>query len=221
MPNNFASAQELVTIEEIKNDTVIVKGGGLRQVLIVGGVNFSLKSETEQNIITAAYQNFLNSIDFPLQIIIHSRKLNIEKYLATLDDYKRDEASPLLQDQIAEYREFVSKFVSDNAIMAKTFLVVVPWSSFALPTKSSFLGFLPFMKKDNKAEEARAAEETQAHFEKDLAQLKQRVSRVAEGLAAIGLEVMALNNEQLVELFYNFYNPEAVEKEELHTSQNN
>ncbi len=78
------SSLDLVDIKEIREKTVIVKDGSFRQIIMVGGVNFSLKSDEEQTIITQAYQTFLNSIDFPLQILIHSRKVNIHQYLQTL-----------------------------------------------------------------------------------------------------------------------------------------
>jgi type IV secretory pathway VirB4 component len=214
MPPNLSNAQDLVAIEAIRDDTVVMKGGSLRQVLMVGGVNFSLKSETEQNIITQTYQNFLNSIDFPLEIIVHSRKINIERYLASLDERRAQEPSPLLQSQIAEYSEFIKKFVSENEIMAKTFLVVVPFSAVSLPRAESFARFNPFRKKTAAAEE-RAHQATEADFAHNVGQLKQRVARVQEGLLAIGLETKILGNQELVELFYNFYNPETVEKERL------
>ena len=77
---DFGNSLDLVNIKEIRDDTVILKDGGMRQIIMVGGVNFALKSETEQNIMTQAYQTFLNGIDFPLQIVVHSRKVNIDKY---------------------------------------------------------------------------------------------------------------------------------------------
>jgi type IV secretory pathway VirB4 component len=211
MPKNFANAQDLVTIEEIKDNTVVLKSGELRQVLMVGGVNFSLKSESEQNIITSGYQNFLNSLSFPIQIIIHSRKINAEKYLRALDDRRAQEGSALLQDQIGEYQEFIRSFVKENAIMAKTFFVVVPFAPVVLPSKDTMLGFLPFFKKTGPDAAADAARES--NFKEELQQLSQRVSQVTDGLVQIGLDVVLLNDEQLVELFYNFYNPESTEKQ--------
>src|SRR5207249_1905334 len=101
---------------------------------MVGGVNFALKSELEKNIITQGYQNFLNSIDFPLQIVIHSRKVNIDKYIAGLAARKESEESPLLRNQIDEYAEFIKGFVEKNAIMEKSFLVVVPFYPTATAT---------------------------------------------------------------------------------------
>ena len=129
MPKDFANSQDLVFLDEVRDSTIVLKDGTMRQVVMVSGINFSLKSEGEQSAITAGYQNFLNSLDFPIQIIIHSRKINIEKYLSDMDARMREEQSPLLQNQISEYREFVRKFVEENAIMGKSFLVVVPYAA--------------------------------------------------------------------------------------------
>jgi type IV secretory pathway VirB4 component len=215
MPKNFANTQDLVNIEEIKEDAVISKNGALCQIVMVGGINFSLKSEMEQNLITQAYQNFLNGIDFQMQVVIHSRKINIEKYLQSLKEFEAHEISPLLKNQAREYREFIRGFVEKNAIMEKTFLVVVPFYPLALPSKESITKFLPFFKKTDKAAEEKAKQEANTGFQENLAQLKQRVSQVVDGLLAIGLEAQPLNTEQLIELFYNFYNPETIEKENL------
>ncbi len=224
MPKNFGNTQDLVDIKEIREGTVLMKNGGLRQIIMVSGVNFALKSETEQNLITGSYQNFLNGIDFPLQIVVHSRKVNIEKYLEGLARRSADEPSPLLQNQAEEYQEFIRGFVQKNAIMEKTFLVIVPFYPIVVPTKESVGGFLPSLpftgpKKVNREREAKAREATDAHFYENLQQLKQRVSQVVEGLFSMGLEAVILNDEQLIELFYNFYNPETVEKEGINLPQ--
>lgn len=211
---DLGNTQDLVAIEEIKDDTVLLKDGNLRQVIMVGGINFALKSEMEQNIITGGYQNFLNSLDFPAQIVIHSRKVNIEKYLEGLAAYQTREASPILQNQAEEYREFIRSFVQKNAIMEKIFLVVVPFAPLSLPGKEAVRKALPFFgrgKKDEAAEE-KAREESARNFSENVSQLKQRVNQVLEGLTGIGLEAAVLNNEQLIELFYNFYNPETIER---------
>ena len=218
MPSkNFANAQDLVSVKEIRGNTVVLKDGSLRQILMVGGMNFSLKSDAEQDLITQAYQNFLNGIDFPLQIIIHSRKINIEKYLDSLRAYEDHGESSLLHNQMEEYREFIRGFVAKNPIMEKTFLVVVPFfplSISAVGSTSALSKYLPFFKKNKEAEE-KAKEEAEAHFNESLTQLKQRVSQVMEGIFSVGSEAVVLGNEQLVELFYNFYNPESIERENI------
>ncbi len=211
--NNLGNTQDLVAIEEIKDGTLVLKDGSLRQIIMVGGTNFALKSETEQNIITQAYQNFLNSLDFPAQIVVHSRKVNIEKYLEGLAEYQTRETSPILQNQAEEYRDFIRGFVQKNAIMEKVFLFVIPFVPLSLPSKETMSRALPFLGgKKTKEEEAKSREEVLRHFDEELLQLKQRVSQILEGLSGIGLEAAVLNNEQLIELFYNFYNPESIER---------
>jgi type IV secretory pathway VirB4 component len=213
MANNFANAQDLVAVEDIVDGTVFLKSGALRQIAMVGGINFSLKSQGEQNVITQAYQNFLNGLNFPLQIIIHSRKINIAGYLETLEARKDGEAAPLLQSQISEYQEFIKGFVHDNAIMAKTFFVVIPFSPVSVPSKGMFMKLLPFG--DKKKEADRAAQAKTTSRAESVSQLKQRTAQVVEGLAALGLEAVVLADEALVELFYNFYNPETTEKKDV------
>lgn len=211
---------DLVDIKEIRQNTVIVKDSSLRQVIMVGGVNFSLKSETEQNIITQGYQTFLNSIDFPLQILIHSRKVNIEKYIESLRARKEEEQSPILQNQIEEYSKFIEGFVEKNAIMEKVFLVVVSFYPMSvLPSAQKVSGLIPAgipfigKKKEDPAAAARREEEAAKMFDENLAQLNQRTTQVTSGLLNIGLEATVLDNEQLIELFYNFYNPQTIERQ--------
>ncbi len=216
----LSNTQDLVAIEEIHDNTVILKNGAMRQVLMVGGMNTALKSEEELNLITTSYQNFLNSLDFSLQIIVHSRKVNIEKYLSSLEERRRLEQSAILQSQISEYKEFIAGFVRENDIMEKTFLVVVPFSPSGLAGVASASGIaklFPFFGSKSGAKEAKAKEgaEKEASFKESLGQLNQRVNQIVEGLRAIDLEAAVLGDEALIELFYNFYNPETVERENL------
>jgi len=207
---------DLVDIKEIKEKTVVVKDGSLRQIIMVGGVNFSLKSDTEQNIITQGYQTFLNSIDFPLQIVIHSRKVNIDKYIESLMQRKQVEPSPILQNQIEEYTKFVKGFVEQNAIMEKIFLVVVSFYPLSgIQGVKQVSSMIPFFGKKKVATTEAAAQRTEEEakmFSENVAQLNQRAAQITSGLLNIGLEVTVLDDEQLVELFYNFYNPQTVER---------
>ncbi len=212
MPTGFGNSQDLVAIKEIREGTVILKDGGLRQIVMVSGMNFALKSTVEQEIITNAYQNFLNSVDFPLQIIVHSRKINIEKYLSTLAEWSDRETSPILKSQGSEYQEFIRGFVQKNAIMEKTFLIVVPFVPITLPSMDTVSNYMPFLKNKKKQE---ASETEKLGFAESVAQLKQRVGQIIEGLATIGLDALVLNDAQLIELFYNFYNPETIERENI------
>jgi len=213
-------SQEFVDVKEIKEGAVILKNGGLRQVVMVSGINFDLKSEEEQEAIIGSYQSFLNSLDFSLQIFIHSRKINVDKYIDGLSQLEVKEANPLLRSQIAEYREFIRTLVSENVIMHKSFFAVIPYNPVKLPTsgkkaKKKLLSFLS--KRKNKKEERDL--EQDPNFQEYLSQLTQRAEQVISGLNQIGLRAVALNHEETTELFYNLYNPEAIEKKGLEISK--
>lgn len=222
---NAGSSLDLVDIKEIRGNVVIVKDGSLRQVVMVAGVNFALKSDAEQTLIIQAYQNFLNSIDFPLQIIVHSRKVNIDVYIEGLTRRKESEPSPLLQSQIDEYVNFIKEFVEKNAIMEKTFLVVVPFyqvGGAALGTAKAASGVFSSLlggKKSTAAAAPKTNEEAERTLKEGVEQLSQRVGQVVNGIVGIGLDASVLENQELVELFYNFYNPQTVERGTVATPQ--
>lgn len=204
MPAESQSTQQFVDIESIKNGVIFLKGGGIRRVVLVSGINFELKSDEEQNIIIATYQSFLNSLDFPLQIMVHSRKLNIEKYIIKLGEVKENEPNDLLKEQIEEYVNFIKSFVEVNEIMNKNFFVVIPYDFISVQEGAGkVLGL--FGKK--KSAEKESLENQQSISEK-IQQLDQRVSHIVDGLSSIGLRAVPLNDEELIELFYNLYNPQ-------------
>lgn len=215
MASNAANSQDLVDIADIRDGIVLLKAGGMCRVVMVGGTNFALKSEEEQNVMVQAYQNFLNSLDYQIQIVVHSRKVNIERYLSLLDARRSNEPSGLLRNQMTEYQDFVRNFVSQFAIMRKIFLVVVPFYPATTPTASSITSSLPFFgRKANAEEDKRSADE---QFKENAGQLQQRVDAVVEGLHQINLETTVLSNQELIELYYNFYNPDSVERENVVT----
>lgn len=211
------STQRLVDVEEIKNGVITLKNGGLRAVIMVSGVNFELKSEEEQDLITNAYQDFLNALDFSVQIIIHSRKLNIDIYLKKLEKIKEREENQLLRNQIDEYVQFIRGFVKENDIMTKTFFVVVPYDAVNIKEiQKGFLSFIPFFSK--KRDDKKEKEETNEYRAQ---QLSQRVDEVLSGVERIGLRAVVLNDGEILEFYYNLYNPETVEKEMSRTSSEN
>ncbi len=200
------ASQQFVKIKEIRDGIVYLKNGGLRQVLIVSGINFELKSEGEQGAILANFQRFLNSLDFGIQFFIHSRKVNIARYLANMEEHKKEETNELLRVQIEEYINFVRNFIEENAIINKNFFVIVPYDPVSLPSGTKgILGL--FGKKHGAAEHTKDTTEGE-----NTAQLKERATQVMEGLAAIDLRAVPLENEELIELFYNLYNPQIVDK---------
>src|SRR3989344_4160607 len=133
MPSTSAKTQQIVALKDIKNGVVVLKNGSLRKVVFVEGINFDLKSEEEQQLIINTYQSFLNALDFSVQINLHSRKLNAEEYLGNLEKKRDAEANDLLKTQLGEYIEFIKSFVGENAIMAKSFFVVIPYDPVSVP----------------------------------------------------------------------------------------
>lgn len=200
--------QKFVAVKDIRDGVVYLVSGGLRQILIVSGVNFDLKSETEQELILNTFQNFLNALDFPVQFFIHSRKVNVDAYLERMRAREAEEQNQLLKIQIAEYTAFIKSFVEENAIISKTFFIVVPYDNISIEKAATgLLGkLLPGSRKP-------AAADTSG--QENLRQLAQRVTEVTDGVSQVGLRAMPLRDEELVELFYNLYNPQLTEKKKL------
>jgi type IV secretory pathway VirB4 component len=210
-----APTQKFIEIKEIRDGVVCLKNGKLRKILIVSGVNFDLKSEEEQTLILNSFQNFLNGLDFSTQFFIHSRKVNIERYLELITARKAEEPNKLLKVQIEEYAEFIKSFVEQNAIITKTFFAVVPFDPIIIPGQTA--GLLSMFKKSKPTTGQPPKEELSD--QKNLQQLNQRVDQVVNGLTEIGLRAVPLDDKALTELFYNLYNPRLVEKRGLEISK--
>lgn len=209
------AAQDFLAVDSIRDGVISLKGNqGLRMVLMASSFNFALKSSEEQDATILQYENFLNSLDFPIQFIIHSRRLNIAPYLETLKEREKEETNELLKIQVGEYIEFVRSFVELTNIVAKTFYVVVPFTP-TIAEKAGVVSFLPSFFKSK-----RGAGETDngSSFTEYKNQLLQRVDAVSAGLRRFGIRSAALNTEELIELFYGLYNPAEAERQKLKDS---
>lgn len=207
---NAASIQKHMEIKEIRDDVVILKNGGLRAILMTTSLNFDLRSVEEQDALIYQYQNFLNSLDFSIQIMIASRKFNIEPYLETLKQKREKQENPLLKMQTLEYIDFVKQLTKSTNIMTESFYVVVPYSPSVVKKK----GFLDqFFKK-----QAQKPAKNQ-RFQELKNNLWQRVEFVAVGLQSVSVKAIPLKTEELVELFYKLYNPSAKEDLEIATAK--
>jgi len=196
---NSASTQAYLDVAEIKENTIIMRDGSIRAVLIVSSINFSLKSGEEQNALIAAYQGFLNGLEFPIQILMQSRKLDIHSYLDKLRAIERQQTNELLRMQTDEYIEYIAKLIEFSSIMNKTFYVVVPLTTAA--TKAGFMA-----KISNLFNPANQISVEHKDFEVAKEELGKRVNQVASGLSGMGLKTISLTTEELVELIYNSYN---------------
>ena len=207
-----AATQQYLDVAEVKEDVIVLKNGSMRSVLAVSSINFELKSTDEQEAIINQYQNFLNSVDFPLQILISSRKLNMENYLNFLLENEKKQPNELLRLQISEYRSFIDQLLTNTNIMDKNFYIIVPFSPIENTEKGFFsnIGSL-FNPKKNILEK-------RENFETYKSQLFQRVDHVTAALSGIGLRIIPLKTQELVELLFNSYNPEIYNAIELKDS---
>ena len=189
-------------ISEVRDGIAVLKDGGLRAVLLASSINFALKSEDEQTAFIVQFQNFLNSLDFTVQILIQSRSLDIRPYVATLEVAYKQQLDDLMRVQIREYIEFVKSFTEAANIMTKNFFVVVPYTPPSLTVGKGPVSFLPFgKKKDDKTSDA------DTMFAEAVTQLEQRISIVQQGLVRTGVRTVQLGTEETIELLYKMFNP--------------
>jgi type IV secretory pathway VirB4 component len=199
MPKTTAATQDFVAIKDIKDDVVILKNGQMCSVLLASSINFALKSTDEQQAILHNFQNFLNTIDFSLQIYIQSRRLNIEPYLSLLATREDKQDNDLMRIQLREYIEFIRSFTTEVDVMSKNFFVVIPYTPAPINiTKGLTNLFTPGKQASTSAD---------MQFDVQRIQLEQRVAIVEQGLSGVGVRSIKLKNEDLVELYYHIYNP--------------
>ena len=199
------ATQQFVPVKEIRNGTIILKDGGYRGVLICSSINFGLKSADEQHAITLGFQSFLNTLDFSIQIVIHSRRMDLRPYLAILGEKSAEQKTELMRIQLHEYIEFVRSFTDQTNIMTKSFYVVVPYSPHISFSSVSTTGF--FRHKNAETKSATA----QTSFEEDRTQLEQRLTLVGGGLGSLGVRAVPLDTEEVIELLYRSFNPGELE----------
>jgi type IV secretory pathway VirB4 component len=195
------STQQFLDIAEIKDDTVIMKDGTVRAVLLVSSINFALKSEEEQEAIVGSYVGFLNNISFPVQIVIQSRRLNIDSYLEELKKREREQVNELLKIQTGEYIKYVEELVSLGDIMSKSFYVVVPYNPLSDKHKTFFSSLSELFKP------AAVVSLRGKRFERYKTELGRRLDSIQSGLSSAGLKTVRLDTQGLIELYYNSYNP--------------
>jgi hypothetical protein len=206
MALNAKATQEFVPIKEVRDGIVVLKDGGLRAIVLANSINLSLKSSDEQQATILQFQNFLNTLDFSVQISIQSRKLDIRPYLLLLENRMKVQNEPLLKLQTKEYIEFIRNFTESVSIMTKNFFVVVPYTYMNLVPKSGIFTNL-FSKKNKKEEETK----NQLDFEEKRSQLEERVSVIQQGLSRCGIKSAQLGTEEVVEVFYKVFNPGELE----------
>ena len=209
------ATQEFVPIKEVRDGVVILKDGGMRSILLCSSLNFSLKSEDEKQAILFQFQDFLNSLDFSIEIVVQSRKLDIRPYIALLEGQEKSQTNNLMKIQVREYIEFIKNFTENTNIMTKNFFIVVPYSPAILSTSQSggiaggIVSRLEPLGLGTKKEQSAT---TEASFDENRSQLEERLSVVEQGLIRTGIRVARLGTEEVIELFYKAFNPGETEK---------
>ncbi len=208
-PKAGPPAQNYLDIAEIRDDCVVLKDGTLRGVIMVSSINFALKSVDEQQAIIQSYMQFLNGLEYPIQIVIQSRKMNIDAYIASLEEQEKKIENRLLADQIRDYKGFVKELVELGEIMQKRFYVIVSYD----PVTDKRRNF--WSKLTNAISPVTAIRLSNKQFNERREQLQQRLSLILNGIVGMGLNGVILDTQSLIELYYTIYNPDSYANQPL------
>ncbi|MFH1284198.1 MAG: hypothetical protein ABIH78_01265 [Candidatus Peregrinibacteria bacterium] len=202
--NPEASTQAHLRIGEIRDNTLVLKNGGMRAVLKTTSINFNLKSEQEQEAIIRGYQGFLNSLEFPIQILVKSKKLDIDDYIDEVKKLGDNQQNKLLKEQTYEYAQYVKRLVEYADIMEKEFFVIIPYD----PGRTQGMNFMQaFFQRLSPKDSYADIKRRHAEFNNLKKGLTQRINIVKSGLENCGLKAEQLGTQGLIELFYESYNP--------------
>lgn len=216
---NPNSTQSALLISEIRDGMVITNDGSMRAVVACQSINFDLMSDREREAVEYAYQQFLNSLYFPVQILVRSQKVDIGPYLDRLDKIRRDQDNMLLGVLMDDYINFISILAQETNIMDKSFFIVVPYYPAGDMTSAvnSSKTFLANLFSPQKQQRIRIDENT---FNKAKDEIKNRVGTVIGGLNQMGIRSVQLTTKELGELYYNVYNPDTAVREPIGNFEN-
>ena len=203
------ATQRFLDIAEIRDDVVIMKDGTLRAVLMVSSINFALKSADEQQAIVQAYMSFLNGLEYPIQIVIQSRQMNVDPYLDSLAIKQKEIDNELLKTQIADYRGFIQELVEMGEIMQKRFYVTVPFDPATNKQKNFWTRF------SEAVSPALGIKLKEKQFLERREDLLKRVGIINGQLSSMGVGGVMLETQSLIQLFYESYNPDIFATEKL------
>ena len=215
-PSNPNSTQNSLLIAEIRDGIVIMNDGSFRSVVMVKSVNFDLMSPQEQEAVEYSYQGFLNALYFPVQIFIRSQKVDLDPYLEKLDKIRSEHDNMLLAMLMEDYINYIDQLSQQTNIMDKKFYVVVPFfphedvKKAITQSKNFVTGLVNLF---NTKEQHVVVNE--ADLEKAKAELRNRVQAVLQGLLQAGIQGLPLDTQELIELYYDTYNPDTATRQQL------
>lgn len=210
------ATQAYIPIVEVREDVLVLKDGSLRQVLKVTPVSIELRNPKEQDAVIYQFRSFLNALKFPIQVVIQSRRVDLSRYLQQLQTTSQEETNELLKIQLADYIDFITRLSEEINIMDRSFYVVVSHAKLVTETTTTKKNLLDYVLGGKKLKETIY---TKTQFEELKDALTEKVQVVASRLESMGIKGTLLPTEQLIELFYNSYNPEEASAEHLTDSQ--
>lgn len=202
--NTTSSVLNFVEVAEIRDKSILLREGQMRAVVMVSSANFALKSLDEQDSIIRNFQGFLNSLSFPIQILVQSRKLDLTNYIEKLRGLEEKQTNDLLRVKMQEYIEYIDQMLNEINIMNKDFFVIVGHNPITL--QEGLFG--KFMRSLNPANYIKQKEED---FQKNKKILQSKAEQILSSLGSLDLRAKILNTEELIALLYNSYNPDAAE----------
>jgi len=213
---NPNSTQNALLIAEVRDGIVIMNDGSFRSVIMVKSINFDLMSPAEREAVEAAYQGFLNSLYFPVQIFVRSQKIDLAPYIEKLDKIRSEHDNMLLALLMEDYIAYIGNLSLQTNIMDKKFYVVIPYfpvmdTQRALTASKNFFTGLAGLFK-NKEQHVVINE---ADLEKAKAELRNRVQATLSGLLQCGIQGLPLDTQELIELYYDSYNPDTATRQQL------
>ena len=210
-----ASTQNSLLFSEIRENLIVMGDGTFRAVVACKSINFDLMSNREREGIEYSYQNFLNALYFPVQILVRSQRVDIGPYIDKLIGMRKGQDNMLLGVLMDDYINFIDILSQEANIMDKSFFVIVPHfpagdlTNVVEKGKGFFSGFVP------KTNAATVTKIDKATYDKAKDELRNRVDAVINGLSQVGVSAVQLNTKEIGELFYNFYNPDTAVREPL------
>lgn len=204
-----STTQQFLDIYDITNDILIMKDGATSMILTVDAMNFGLLAEEEQDAIMYSYAGLLNSLNYPVQIVIRSQTKDATNYLNLLKEQENQATSDLKKSQIRSYREFVSDLIKERNVLDKKFYIVIPATSLEmglLPPQT----VVPGVKQIDISSVDRSV-----ILEKALNILEPKRDHLIAQFGRIGLYARQLQTQEIIQLFYTSYNPEAAEGQQI------
>lgn len=220
-PSNPNSTQNTLQIAEIRDGIVIMSDGSFRSVVFLKSINFDLMSSSEQESVEYSYQSFLNSLYFPVQIFIRSQKIDLQPYIEKLDKIRTEHDNMLLALLMDDYIGYIDALSQQTNIMDKKFYIVIPYfphvdaQKAVAQSKNFFSGVMGLL---NSKETKVVIHE--ADLEKAKSELRNRVQAVLQGLLQCGVQGLPLDTQELIELYYDSYNPDTAVRQPLQPMDN-